>query len=101
MFLVGNVIEAAAWLLGQLCFIAVVLVIARAILSWVEPNPYNPLVRFIASATEPLLRPFRGLLPPWRMGGIDLSPLFAILALKLFEIIVVKSLYQWASTFHS
>ena len=101
MFVIGNVVSAVAWLLGELCDIAMILVVARAVLSWVEPNPYNPLVQFVVTVTEPLLRPFRRLLPPWRTGGLDLSPLFVLLAIKLFEMIVVKTLYQWASTFRS
>ena len=101
MFAIGNVIGAFAWLLGELCFLAMILIVVRAVLSWVEPNPYNPLVRFVVKVTEPLLRPFQRILPAWRTGGLDLSPLFVLLAIKLVEMIVVKTLYQWASTFHS
>jgi len=54
------------------------LVIIAALVSWVSPDPRNPIVRFLWATTEPLFRPFRRLLPPSRTGGIDLSPIFVI-----------------------
>lgn len=51
----------------------------RAAVSWVQPNPHNPIVRCLHWATEPVLRPLRRLVPPSQMGGIDVSPLIAIL----------------------
>jgi YggT family protein len=56
-------------------------IIIRALLSWVSPDPYNPIVRFLERLTEPALRPIRKLLPPHRIG-IDLSPLVAVLAIQ-------------------
>lgn len=55
------------------------LVIIAAVLSWVNPDPQNPIVQFLYRMTEPLLRPFRKILPPQRTGGIDFSPLLLIL----------------------
>ena len=55
------------------------LVIIAAVISWVNPDPRNPIVQFLYRTTEPLLRPFRKLLPPGRTGGIDFSPLLVIL----------------------
>ncbi len=57
------------------------LVIIAAVISWVNPDPRNPIVQFLYRSTEPILRPFRRLLPPGRTGGIDLSPLLVILAI--------------------
>jgi len=54
------------------------LVIIAALVSWVSPDPRNPIVRFLYVTTEPLFRPFRRLLPPSRTGGLDLSPLFVL-----------------------
>ena len=54
------------------------LVIIAALVSWVSPDPRNPIVRFLWATTEPLFRPFRRLVPPSRTGGIDLSPIFVI-----------------------
>jgi YggT family protein len=57
------------------------LVIIAAVISWVNPDPRNPIVQFLYRSTEPLLRPFRRLLPPRRTGGIDFSPLLVILVI--------------------
>lgn len=68
------------------------IVIARALVSWVSPDPYNPIVRFLFLATEPALRPLRRLLPPHRLGGIDLSPLLLILLLQFVKYLILYSL---------
>ena len=57
-------------------------IVIRALLSWVNPDPYNPIVRFLTLVTEPVLRPLRKLVPPRKLGGLDLSPLLAILVLQ-------------------
>jgi YggT family protein len=57
------------------------LVIIAAVISWVNPDPRNSIVQFLYRSTEPLLRPFRRLLPPGRTGGIDFSPLLVILVI--------------------
>ena len=59
------------------------LVIIAALVSWVSPDPRNPIVRFLSVTTEPLFRPFRRLLPPSRTGGLDLSPIFVLLVIFL------------------
>lgn len=67
-------------------------ILIRALLSWVSPDPHNPLVRMLALATEPVLRPLRRLVPPRRFGGLDLSPLVAILALQFVKNGIIYSL---------
>ena len=57
------------------------LVIIAAVISWLNPDPRNPIVQFLYRSTEPILRPFRRLLPPGRTGGIDFSPLLVILVI--------------------
>jgi len=57
-------------------------IIIRALISWVSPDPYNPIVRTLAVVTEPVLRPLRRLVPPHKVGGVDLSPLIAILLIQ-------------------
>ena len=52
------------------------IIIARAIISWMNPNPNNPLIRFIHAVTDPVLEPIRRMLP--NMGGIDISPFVAM-----------------------
>ena len=58
------------------------IILIRALLSWVNPDPHNPIVRFLVIVTEPVLKPLRRLVPPHKLGGIDLSPLLAILILQ-------------------
>ncbi len=71
------------------------IVIIRALISWVSPSPYNPIVRFLYRATEPVLRPVRRLLPIGGMG-LDFSPLIVILVIYLLRIFLVRILVQLA-----
>ena len=61
-------------------------ILIRVILSWVSPGTYNPATALITSLTEPVLRPFRRAIPP--MGGLDLSPLFAMILLVALTILL-------------
>jgi len=60
-------------------------VFARAVISWVSPDPYNPIVRVLNLVTEPALRPFRRLVPPRKLGGLDLSPLFVLVLIQFVK----------------
>jgi len=66
------------------------LVIAAALISWVSPDPRNPIVQFLYRITEPILRPFRRILPPRRTGGFDLSPLLVILLIVFLKIFLSR-----------
>jgi len=68
------------------------LVIIAAVISWVNPDPRNPIVQFLYRTTEPILRPFRWILPPRRTGGIDFSPILVIL-LILFVKVLLSNLF--------
>lgn len=68
------------------------LVIIAAVISWVSPDPRNPIVQFLYRTTEPLLRPFRKILPPGRTGGIDFSPILVILAIVFIEAVLSRLL---------
>ena len=57
-------------------------IIAAAVISWVTPNPYNPVVRLLRRLTEPVLAPIRQLLPPWKTFGLDFSPMIVILVIQ-------------------
>ena len=91
MFIVSNLIQAAAGVLGFLIEILWWLIVIRAVLSWVNPDPYNPIVQFIERSTEPVLAPFRNIVPSYRLG-LDLSPLFALLLLYFLKVFLVQSL---------
>lgn len=66
------------------------LVIIAAVISWVNPDPRNSIVQFLYRSTEPLLRPFRRLLPPGRTGGIDFSPLLVILVIIFLRTLLAR-----------
>ena len=72
-----------------------IVVIARAVLSWVSPDPYNPIVRFINNVTEPVLYQIRTKLPVV-FGGIDLSPIIVFLIVMFLREFLVNSLMRLA-----
>ncbi len=91
MFILGNLIGAIARILDIIITIFTWLIIARALISWVNPDPYNFIVRFLYKATEPILYWIRKRLPfGW---GIDISPIIAILALLFLRYFLIKSLF--------
>ena len=65
------------------------IVIGRAIISWVNPDPYNPIVRFLHNATEPVLYRIRKLLPV-HFGGIDLSPIILLVGLEVVRQVLIS-----------
>ena len=92
MFAVSHFILAIARLLELVLWAYFWIIIARAVISWVSPDPFNPIVRFLYRITEPVLRPIRRILPSF--GGIDLSPVVLILLLYfildlLFEYVLL------------
>ena len=95
MFVMGNFLGAIARLLDLVLWAYMWLIIIRALLSWVNPDPWNPIVQFINRVTEPILAPIRRRVPSWRMG-IDLSPLVAILAVLFVQYFLVASLRELA-----
>ena len=90
MFVFRNVLLGAATVLDYVLWLYMWIIIARALISWVNPDPWNPIVQFLNRATEPVLAPIRQRLG-WRMG-IDLSPLVAIAVITFLQIAVVQSL---------
>ena len=64
MFVLGNFVDALASVVNILLTIMYWLILIRALISWVNPDPFNPIVQFLMRVTEPLLEPVRRLLPP-------------------------------------
>ncbi|HYL80904.1 MAG TPA: YggT family protein [Candidatus Acidoferrum sp.] len=95
MFVAGNFLDAAARILDIALTAYYWIIIVRAIISWVNPDPWNPIVQFLQRVTEPVLAPIRRILPTWRWG-IDISPLVAILALIFIQQFLVGSLRDLA-----
>jgi len=91
MFILGNFIAAVATILNYLFSALYWLIIIRALLSWVSPDPFNPIVRFINAVTEPMLEPFRRIIPSYKIG-IDLSPIFALLLVWFLKLFLISSL---------
>ena len=95
MFIVANFIVAVAKMIDIILTLYMWFIIARAVISWVNADPYNPIVRFLISATEPVLYPIRRRLPMF--GGIDFSPIIVILCIIFIQSFLVQSLIQLAS----
>jgi YggT family protein len=95
MFVLGNFVYAIATILGYLLTIANWLIIIRALLSWVSPDPYNPVVRFLYKTTEPMLAPFRRIIPLYATG-LDLSPIFALIFIWFLKLFIVRTLVSIA-----
>jgi YggT family protein len=96
MFVVSNFLIAIARILDIGLSLYMYIIIARALISWVNPDPYNPIVRFLNSITEPVLFRIRRKLPLF-FGGMDFSPIVVILAIIFIQSFVVQSLVEMAA----
>lgn len=96
MFVLGNALITVAGILGSLITLYSFVVFVACILSWVNADPYNPVVRIINSLTEPVFYRIRKYCPFVMIGGLDLSPILLIIVLQLFDGIVIGSLYDLA-----
>lgn len=85
-----EIIGFLGWLLGLYSWV----IIAAALISWVSPDPRNPIVMFLRQVTEPVLAPVRRFLPPWKTGGLDFSPLIVILAIQFVERVILPGLLR-------
>jgi len=97
MFIIGYFLHALATVLNYALVFYMWIIIARAVLSWVSPDPYNPIVRFIHNITEPVLYPVRRWLP-LGFSGIDFSPLLVLLAIVFLRSFLVSSLLRLSQT---
>jgi YggT family protein len=95
MFIVGNLVYALAHVVDITLSIYMWVVIISALISWVNPDPYNPIVRFLYGITEPVFAFVRRYLPVLPMG-LDLSPLIVLLAIVFLQQFLVKTLIQLA-----
>jgi len=95
MFVVGNLIGAVATLLDIVLNALAIILIVNALLSWVRPDPSNPIVRFLDQVSDAVCDPIRRLFPTV-VGGLDLAPMIAILAIWFLRMFVVASLHEAA-----
>ena len=96
MIVVANTMSAIALVLGSLLSLYFWIVIIAAVLTWVRPDPYNPIVRTLRALTEPVFYRVRKWLPFTYTTGMDFSPVVVLLSIELFNRIVVASLAQYA-----
>jgi YggT family protein len=95
MFVLSNMISAAAQLINMALSLYLWIIVARALLSWVNPDPYNQIVQFLYRVTEPLMQAVRNALP-MRNIGVDISPLIIIFAIYFLQMFLVPTLQQFA-----
>ena len=95
MFILSNFIMAMARVLDIALNLVLWCIIIRALISWVNPDPYNVIVQILRRITDPILNPIRKIIPMHGIG-IDLSPFIACLGIVFLQSFLIKSLYQLA-----
>lgn len=91
----STLIEALAQILSMVINIYIWVVIIAALITWVRPDPYNPIIQILYKLTEPLYNKIRKVMPTL-IGGVDIAPILVILALKFIDLFVVKLLFGLA-----
>ena len=97
MFIIGYLLMAVARVLDYVLLFFMLVIFARAVLSWVNPDPYNPIVRFIHGVTEPVLYRIRRTIPI-AFGGIDFSPIIVFLGIVFLREFLVNSILELSRT---
>jgi YggT family protein len=99
MFILGNLIGTIAKVLDIVLNLYMWIIIIRAIISWVNPDPYNPIIQFLYQVTEPVLSPIRRIIPTYTTG-IDFSPIIVFLLIIFLQNFLVSTLTQMAVRLH-
>jgi YggT family protein len=89
MYAIATILDKVLWLYGIVIMVAV-------LISWVSPDPFNPIVQFLRSVTEPLFAWVRRRLPFATVGMIDLSPIIVLVGIQLLQMVLVRSLFDLA-----
>ena len=97
MFILGNFVDALASIVSIILTIMYWLILIRALISWVNPDPFNPIVQFLMRVTEPVLEPVRRMLPQL---PIDISPIIVFFIILFLQRFLVNSLYDLAIRLH-
>ena len=97
MFVLANFLSALASIIDFLLTALYWLILIRALLSWVNPDPFNPIVQFLNKATEPILEPIRKVLPAAFRFGIDISPIIAFLGIMFLRSFLVRTILDIAA----
>jgi len=93
VFILGNLLNATATVLGSILELYYWIIIIKVLLSWVNPDPYNTIVQILNRLTEPVLYRVRQLIPMTGMG-IDFSPIIVLFAIHILQLTLVKSLFD-------
>ncbi|MHB8880785.1 MAG: YggT family protein [Thermodesulfovibrionales bacterium] len=93
MFVLGDLIVSVARIVDLLLDAYKWIIIIAALITWVNPDPYNPIVRFLHKVTEPVLRPIRRMIG-YRLGPIDISPIIVILGIIFIQSFLIRSLIK-------
>ena len=94
MFVLGNLCQAVATILDKVLWAYNVVIMVTVLISWVSPDPFNPIVQFLRSITDPLFGWVRRHLPFAVVGMVDLSPVIVLVAIQLLQRVVVRSLFD-------
>ncbi|MCA1743583.1 MAG: YggT family protein [Desulfonatronovibrio sp.] len=97
MFVFSNFLTAIVSVADTLLSLYFWIVIISALLSWVNPDPYNPIVRILRNLTEPVFYHIRRLIPFTNIGGVDLSPVVVLIAIQFTRTFLIQTLYQVAA----
>ena len=97
MFIIGNFIATLANLIYIVSNAYIWIVIARSVVSWINVDPYNQIVRFLVQVTDPVLYRIRRYLPP--IGGVDMSPIVLILTIVFFQSFLMATLTDFSKFF--
>lgn len=96
MFVIANLCQAFAMILDKVLWLYSIVIMISVLISWVSQDPFNPIVQFLRSVTEPLFAWVRQRLPFAVIGMVDLSPLVVLLAVQLAQQVLVRSLFDLA-----
>ncbi len=98
MTLFANILIGAAAVFSNVLFLLKILVVIGAVLTWVNPDPYNPIVRFINGVTMPMYAFVRRYIKT-TFGALDLAPIIVLLVILFAEFAVVSTLYDYGQYF--
>lgn len=98
MIVLGNLVFGIAKIVSVVLSLYFWVVLIAVLLTWVRPDPYNPIVRTLNALTEPVFYRVRKWLPFTYINGLDLSPVVVLLVIQFLEMVVVRSLFQFAAT---
>ncbi len=93
MFVAGNFLAAVAQILSFVLTAYMWIIIIYAVMSWINPDPYNPIVQFIHRIVDPFLNTIRKILP-FAVGPLDLTPMIGILIILFTQRFVVGTLFD-------